>query len=220
MVEEAKSSQSKSGVKRPVAPEPPARLQIGRPAVAPHHFYNASGMMGTLARFDSPDMPSLQKLTAAIQLVMTEDILIRIPTSTPKVSDAILATILQQCFDLLKDESQKERDRRKKKKQQEAEEAEKEKPDSQSEEKAKELLQTLLSHAEEQKENMGDFCKWARASVAQTQAMMKKNLGVLPDHTQKSFKILNDAIEALEHGMTPDYIMNRLESVIELKNES
>ncbi len=213
LAEEAKSSKGKGKVQRPIPPVPPAKLHIGRPAPPSHHFYTNAGSLGTLAKFDVPTLPSMQKMTAALQAVMTEDLLVRFQTGTPKTADAILATILQQCFDLLKDETRRERERKRRRNQQ-AEELEEEEKQTESEEKAKSLLQTLLSHASENEHNMPDFCKWARASVAQTQVMMEKQLGRLPEHTQKTFQIMNDAIEALEHGMTPENIMHRLDEVI------
>lgn len=132
---------------------------------------------------------------------------------SPRQLDALAATLLQQSFDLIQElfkRDKKEQRKYKKNDQNEDEESEKE-----AQEQALDLLETLLEYADDA-DNIQAFCKWAEDSIQRSKQEIEKriNANQLPESTQRMFSIMEDAVEALQHGVEPTFIYARLKEEI------
>ena len=197
---------------KPAPPSPPAQYTPSNPSARPL-AYTRSGHLLKLGIVQSPGEVLNSRISLFIQQKIPAEIAAQMPVvTTGKELDIVLLSILQQSFQFIKE--QLSRDKKKRRKEQKK--AEQETEDSESEEKAMELLDMLFEHVEDV-ENMDAFCEWARQSVEQTRTEMEKYHNSLPDHLNESFEIMNDALTALEHGVSPEFIKMRLQEEINIK---
>ncbi|MGM0588651.1 MAG: hypothetical protein ACQETE_09575 [Bacteroidota bacterium] len=132
---------------------------------------------------------------------------------TARQSDALAATLLQQSFDMIQDLFKK---RKEKKKKRQGKHDDQQEQDSEAEEQALDLLTTLLEYAEDADDPIA-FCKWAEQSIQRAREEMEQRVGAnkLPESTQQMFTIMDDAVEALRHGVEPSFIFSRLKEEIQ-----
>lgn len=196
----------------PQRPEPPAKFTPSKLSGqnTTHKFYNAQGRLFQLGRFEAGQA---QELIHRLQQMPSQhsglESNMAQGTQSKINSDVIMATLLAQSFKLIKDEL--ERDNKKPDRFLKS----KKRPDTHAEEEALEMLETLLSFANEA-ESLEAFCDWADETVSHIYQDLERNWGKeLPEEVQKRFSILNDALNAMRHGMQPEVIIQKLEEGIE-----
>lgn len=200
-----------SGPSAPSRPTPPAQFKPTSPGTG-HLTYTKSGQLFKLGLFQGAATEQGHQLATLLKQTISTELSVMMPQlARLKELDQVLFSILQQAFTLIKDDQKDEEELRKKRKREQQKEDE-----SESEEKALELLEILLEHAAEV-DDVEAFCEWARESVAYTRSEMLKYREELPEHVEASFEIMNDAILALENGLSPEFIRERLQQEIERK---
>jgi len=198
---------------KPATPSPPAQYTPSNPSARPL-AYTRAGHLLKLGIVQSPGEVLNSRISLYIQQNIPAEIATQMPViTTGKELDAVLFSILQQSFQFIKEQLDRDKKKRKRKEQEAKKKAEE---DSESEEKAMELLDMLFEHVDDV-ENVEAFCSWARESVEQTRAEMEKYHNNLPDQLEASFEIMDDALTALEHGVSPELIKMRLQEEINLK---
>jgi hypothetical protein len=127
--------------------------------------------------------------------------------------DGLAATLLQQSFDLLQELFQKEKEKQHKKFKRQSDSEED--TEQESEEQALDLLETLLQYADDA-DDKDAFCEWAASSIQQSRQELERRMGTnkLPESTERMFSIMEDAVEALQHGAEPSFIFSRLKEEI------
>ena len=206
---QARQSGQSQGIRSLAGPH--VQLSLGNQSNTGHMFYTAQGQalqLGAAAASRG------QEIASQLGMLFGEEVLGKL-LSFSKNHEAIIATLLQQSFQLIREEL--ERDRRKKRRHPDAEELFDEiEKSTESEEQALELLEDLLDHASDA-ENMMAFTGWARESINKIEAELTERVGELSEEKSRMFSIMRDALEALEHGMQPEYILDRLEAEIHRK---
>ena len=124
----------------------------------------------------------------------------------------IMATLLQQSFDFIREQLDREKRYKRKK------EGKPKLPDGKSEEDALELLDILFEQADEATD-MNAFCDWASESITNAENAVRERSINLPPEVEMRFKIMHDAILALRNGLEPNYIRERLIMEIKRKKE-
>jgi hypothetical protein len=184
---------------------PSATLHLNQQAVQ-QQLYNKQGQLLQLSIFrNQTQVRHSDATTAANQLAQNK-------TETPefKWPSELLATLLQLSFDFIKEQlKREERERRRHQKDPNL-------PDGKSEEDALELLEILFEYVDEAEDRL-EFCTWARESIQRAEDTIREQYTNLPPEVELRFKIMHDAITALEHGIEPSYIRERLEQEINRK---
>lgn len=227
---------SVKGPSGPTRPTPPARVSIGNQNFG-HAIYTSRGQMKLLGSFKSQFSIKESQFANLMGQKISQDMASGIgyqPQTPNKSLDFLIATMLQQNFKMI----QEHLDRQKKKRYDEAaqednqkekqgdenaqdleeelEEHEQQSGDPKSEEQALNLLKKLLEHVNDA-EDQEAFCTWAKDSIERTRAELEKYYDPLPENTENTFAIMEDAILALQNGVTPGYIFTRLQETIKGK---
>lgn len=209
---QARQSGTVSGIRSLAGPH--VQLSLGNQSGTGHLFYTAQGQamqLGTVAAATSRG----QEIAAQLGLLLGEEVLGKLLLLS-KNHEAIIATLLQQSFQLIKEELDRKRQKKKRKHPTAEELFEEIEQSTEGEEQALELLEDLLDHASEA-DNLSEFTHWARESVNRIEVELTERIGEIPKEKSRTFSIMRDALEALEHGMQPEYILDRLEAEIHRK---
>lgn len=208
---QAKQSGQMPGIRSIAGPH--VQLSLGNQSGTGHLFYTAQGQALQLGGAAAASRG--QEIASQLGMLFGEEVLGKL-LSLSKNHDAIIATLLQQSFQLIREEL--ERDRRKKRRPQPDAEAlfDEIEQSTEGEEQALELLEDLLDHASHA-EDLTAFTNWARESINRIESELIDRVGELSEEKKRTFSIMRDALEALEHGMQPEYILDRLEAEIDRK---
>ncbi len=184
---------------------PPATLHLNQQAVQ-QQLYNKQGQLLQLSIFrNQTQLRNADSATTANQLAQTK-------ADVPefKWPNELLATLLQLSFNFIKEQLKRdERQRRQHQKEPDL-------PDGKSEEDALELLEILFEQFDDVEDRTA-YCMWARESIQNAENAIGEQYTNLPHEVELRFKIMHDAITALEHGIEPSYIRERLEQEINRK---
>lgn len=195
---------------RPATPSQPARPSAPTRPVQIRQIYTARGQISQMSSF--PMGKKLDSARILKQMEASNTNAGHAENQGPKANDEVIASTIQQNFQLIKDSLKREKEKKRRK------HRFKISIDCAAEEKALELLEILLEHADES-DDMAAYCKWARERINQAGEQIEAHRNEVPQQTRQSFKILRDAIMALENGLTPDYIFNRLKDEIRRKKK-
>ena len=206
-------NQSEQSTQRPARPTPPRQPTQPSSPVRPgqiRQIYNARGQISQMSTF-----PMGEKLDSA-RIIKQMEAFNQNSGHTaaqgPKANEEVIASTIQQNFQLIKDSLKREKEKKKRKRRFKLG------VDFAAEEKALELLEILLEHADEA-DDLGAYCKWARDRINMAENQVMELRKDVPEKTQQSFEILRDAILALENGLSPDFIFNRLKDEIRRKKK-
>ncbi|TNE68431.1 hypothetical protein EP331_15855 [bacterium] len=192
--------------KTPVKPLPPsATLHLNQQA-AQQQFYNKQGQLIQLSIYRNQTLAKTQESTTAANQIAQNK------TEAPefKWPSEIMATLLQLSFDFIREQLKRE-DRQKRERNKSPK-----LPDGKAEEAALELLEILFEQFDEAEDRL-EYCIWARESIQRAEDSIREQYTNLPPEVELRFKIMHDAITALEHGIEPDYIRERLSQEINRK---
>lgn len=195
---------------RPTPPQQPARPTSPLRPGQIRQIYNSRGQLSQMSTF-----PMGEKLDSARIMKQMESLSQNAghsATQGPKANDEVIASVIQQNFQLIKDSLKREKEKKKRKRRFKLS------VDCSAKEKALELLEILLEHADEA-DDLGAYCKWARQRINAAEKQVMEHADDVPEQTRQSFEILRDAILALENGLSPDFIFNRLKDEIRRKKK-
>jgi len=196
----------------PQKPAPSARFSASSGKIG-HLAYTRGGQLLKLGNIQAVTLKLNHQATLFLQQQIPAEIATLLPqAATVKELDAILFSILQQSFKFYKDQLEEEKSRKRetdKQKEEANEEAE-------AEEKALELLDLLFEHAEDT-DDIDAFCDWAKKSIEKTKMELQHHQDELPESLERSFDIMEDALLALENGLSPSFIKTRLQEEIDSK---
>lgn len=219
---------------KPAGPTPPARFTHQRPSSG-HAIYNARGQLRLLANFRSQFSIKESQFASMLGQKISQDLssgmgMAMQSGGAEKSLETVVATLLQQSFDLIRDYLRREREE-KRKRGQKWEEGYEESPDeessdleeeipefdemegSESEQLALKLLHTLLEHVSDAEDHEA-FCKWAHESIERTHEELSRYYDPLPPETERTFDIMEDAVLALRNGVSPGFIFAQLQNEI------
>ncbi len=187
--------------KRPTSPGRPAQIR---------QIYTARGEISQMSSF-----PTGKKLDTARIAKQSETFFPNTNNALPAgptVNEKVIASLIQQNFQLIRESLDREKEQKRRKRRFKISVS------YAAEEKALELLEILLEHADEA-EDMAAYCRWARGRIDHAEAQIHKHRNTVPEQTRQSFGILRDAILALENGLSPDFIFTRLKDEIRRKKK-
>lgn len=193
----------------PAVQEPAAKFTPSSPQQLMHQVYTSKGSMFKLGQFSM----NQQLINTASTLEKTVFLGKELANSVVPnfiLSETVGASLLQQIFDFVKQNLRLKDQKKRKNRNQNPEFS------NEAEQRAKDLLEHFLELAEEA-EDIFAFCVWARQRVQNIEKELRERIPNLPPEITRSFSIISDAILALEHGVSPNYILERLEQEIERK---
>ena len=208
-------NQSEQDVPRPSRPTPPSQPDQPASPARPgqiRQIYTSRGQISQMSSFPMGKRLDSARLLKQMEASNANNNPDHTMTPGPKANEEVIASAIQQNFQLIKDSLKREKEKKRRKNRFKLS------INCAAEEKALELLEILLEHADDA-DDMEAYCKWARERINQAEAQVVARRKEVPEQTVQSFKILRDAILALENGLSPDYIFNRLKDEIRRKKK-
>ena len=193
------------------AQEPAAKFTPSPAQQLMHQVYTAKGSLFKLGQFSMNQQ--LAKTASTLEKTVFMGKELANPIIPPfSLNETVGATLLQQIFDFVKQNLKLKDQKKRKKKNHDLEFS------NEAEQRAKDLLEHFLELAEEA-EDIFAFSVWARQRIQTIEKELRERVPNLPPEIARSFSIISDAIMALEHGVSPSYILERLEQEIERKSK-
>lgn len=211
-IRQQNQSDQPSQPSRPTPPQQPDQPTAPTRPIQIRQIYTSRGQLSEMSSFPMGKKLDSARILKQMEASNPNGNTGHATAQGPKANDDVIASAIQQNFQLIKDSLKKEKEKKRRK------HRFKISVHCAAEEKALELLEILLEHADEA-DDMEAYCKWARERINQAEEQVVSRRKDVPAETKQSFQILRDAILALENGLSPDYIFNRLKDEIRRKKK-